>query len=45
MVVVFVIFNVQTGDTFQSVAFKFMWYHSAPFAYSQPQIILYTVSE
>lgn len=45
MVIVFTIFNVQTGDTFLSVAFKFTWYGSAPFAYSQPQIIIYTVSK
>ena len=45
MVIVFTIFNVQTGDMFQSVALKFTWYDSAPFAYSRSQIILYTVSK
>lgn len=30
---------------FQSVTFKLMWYGSAPFAYSWPQIILYPVGK
>lgn len=41
----FTVFNIQTGGIFQSVAFKFTWYHSVPFAYSCPEIILYIVSE
>lgn len=43
MVMVLTLFNVKTGDMFQSVALKLMWYASAPFAYSWPQIILSAV--